>query len=475
MKKTTVLKTLLLSCFLIILSFVSGQNFKPKLIKVEGRPWEKNKPEQKWRIYETLILDSLIDFVPKYTSENVYGSKTDIKYKSTGFYRTEKINNRWWVIDPDGYPNYQRVVNGLRQNNSERNKDALKKTFGTEQVWMQKSLVDLKSFGFNGIGAWSETELIAAENNRSETKFSYTVILNFMSSYGKKRGGTYQLAGNTGYPNQCIFVFEPQFEDFCYKYANEVLACKEDKNLIGYFSDNELPFGMKNLDGYLTIKNGDDAGKLFAENWLKTKGITINQITDVHRSEFAGIVAEKYYSVVAKALKKADPNHLYLGSRLHGGAKNIESVLRAAGKYCDIVSINYYGSWTPKQELMKNWGEWAGKPFMITEFYTKGMDSGMANTTGAGFTVRTQLDRGYAYQHFCLGLLQSPYCVGWHWFKYQDNDPAAKGVDPSNIDSNKGIINNDYEWYKQLVDKMKQLNQQVYSLIDFFDKQYNNN
>ena len=106
---------------------------------------------------------------------------------------------------------------------------------------------------------------------------------------------------------------------------------------------------------------------------------------------------------------------------------------------------------------------------MITEFYTKGMDSGMANTTGAGFTVRTQLDRGYAYQHFCLGLLQSPYCVGWHWFKYQDNDPTAKGVDPSNIDSNKGIINNEYQWYTPLVEKMKQVNEQVYSLIDFYD------
>jgi hypothetical protein len=412
----------------------------------------------------------LAGFIPKKVSENVYGSKIGTKLNATGFFRTEKINNRWWVIDPDGYPNFQRVVNGLRQNNSERNKAAMLSTFGTEDVWMQKSLVGLKSFGFNGIGSWSETELIAAENNRSKTKFSYTVILNFMSNYGKKRGGTYQLAGNTGYPNQCIFVFEQQFQDFCYKYANEALLYKDDKNLIGYFSDNELPFGMNNLDGYLTIINEDDAGKQFAQNWLKTKGITKDQITDVHRAEFAGIVAEKYYSVVAKALKQADPNHLYLGSRLHGGAKNIESILRAAGKYCDIVSINYYGSWTPKQELMKKWGEWAGKPFMITEFYTKGMDSGMANTTGAGFTVRTQLDRGCAYQHFCLGLLQSPSCVGWHWFKYQDNDPTAKGVDPSNIDSNKGIVNNDYEWYKPLVEKMKQLNEQIYSLIDFYDK-----
>ena len=107
---------------------------------------------------------------------------------------------------------------------------------------------------------------------------------------------------------------------------------------------------------------------------------------------------------------------------------------------------------------------------MITEFYTKAMDSGMANTTGAGFTVRTQQDRGFAYQHFCLGLLQSRNCVGWHWFKQQDNDPTAKGVDPSNLDSNKGMLNNEYQWYKPMIKLMKKLNENVYSLVDYYDK-----
>ena len=119
---------------------------------------------------------------------------------------------------------------------------------------------------------------------------------------------------------------------------------------------------------------------------------------------------------------------------------------------------------------MKKWEEWTGKPFMITEFYTKGMDSGLPNNTGAGWTVRTQKDRGYAYQHFCLALLEANNCVGWHWFKYQDNDPTAEGVDPSNRDSNKGIVDNDYNYYTGLVELMKELNVNAYRLIDFFDE-----
>jgi len=61
-------------------------------------------------------------------------------------------------------------------------------------------------------------------------------------------------------------------------------------------------------------------------------------------------------------------------------------------------------------------------------------------------------------------------CVGWHYFKYQDNDPTAKGVDPSNIDANKGIVNNNYEVWSPMMKLMKELNENVYSLIEYFDK-----
>ena len=107
---------------------------------------------------------------------------------------------------------------------------------------------------------------------------------------------------------------------------------------------------------------------------------------------------------------------------------------------------------------------------MVTEFYTKAIDSGLANTTGAGWIVRTQKDRGLAYQNFCLRMLKSKTCVGWHFFKYQDNDPEATGVDPSNTDANKGLVNNQYVPYLPLGVEMKTLNQSVYQMQDYFDQ-----
>jgi hypothetical protein len=202
---------------------------------------------------------------------------------------------------------------------------------------------------------------------------------------------------------------------------------------------------------------------------MARQGITREQLTDSIRNEFLGLVAERYFSVVAKAIKKYDPNHLYLGSRLHSYEKKVRQVLEVMGKYVDVIAINYYREWTPVAADMQNWEKWSQKPFMITEWYVKGVDSGMPNFSGAGWIVPTQEDRGLFYQHFALGLLESGSCVGFHWFKYQDNDPSDSAVDPSNTDANKGIVNWKYELYGSLVARMKELNTQVYQLADFFD------
>ena len=106
---------------------------------------------------------------------------------------------------------------------------------------------------------------------------------------------------------------------------------------------------------------------------------------------------------------------------------------------------------------------------LSTEFYTKGEDSGLPNNTGAGWNVRTQADRGWFYQNFVTELLRSGNCVGWHWFTYMDNDPQNLKTDPSNRDSNKGVVAWNFEPYTVLLDEMKQLNDCTFRLIRHLD------
>jgi hypothetical protein len=160
---------------------------------------------------------------------------------------------------------------------------------------------------------------------------------------------------------------------------------------------------------------------------------------------------------------------MFLGSRFHGKTLKQQPVFKAAGRYVDVISVNYYNTWTPDVEKMQDWTNLSGRPLLITEWYVKGADAGLPNESGAGWIVPTQMERGLFYQHFALNLLQFKNCVGWQWFKYIDNDPQATDADPSNSDSNKGIVTIHFQPYTSLLDKMKELNSRVYHLIDFFD------
>lgn len=419
--------------------------------------------------YRTRNIAQLKGYVPTAIKTDSYGGRADQTVALTGFYHTQKINDRWWIIDPDGHPFFHNALNDVNQGTSDRNKAAARSKYGSNTTWANKTIALLTDNGFNGAGAWSDIADLSKANQHQPKPLAYTVIANFMSGYGEKRGGVYQVPGHKGYPGNAIFVFDPGFKTYCDEHAKQLATYKDDKNLLGYFSDNEMPLGRTNLEGYLSLPQ-TEPGYIAAKQWIDDHHVDGSKLTNQAKAEFLAYVCDTYFSIVSAAIRKYDPNHMYIGCRFYGAQRFYPEVIKAAGKYADLLSINYYSFWTPKLEDMQNWEKWSGKPFMATEWYVKGEDSGLGNTSGAGWVVKTQAERGMFYQNFVLGLLESKSCVGWHWFKYMDNDPLQKGAEPSNTDANKGIIDNNYDIYQPLLDKMKELNLQMYSLADYFDK-----
>jgi hypothetical protein len=429
----------------------------------------KRKPSDKWKEYATTLVAQLEGFKLAAVKLDAYGGDTARKDEARGFFYAKKLGDRWWLVNPEGNLFlHVAVCSTTPGRGSDGAEQAFQKKYGTVEKWAEDTVALLKANAFNGTGSWSKDDTLA----KAPARLAYAPIWNFMSSYGKQRGGTFQKPGHTGYPNDAIFVFDPEFEAFCMKHAGKLAATKDDPWLLGHFSDNEMPLSRKSLDKFLTLKP-DDHGFRGAQEWLnkrKGKDATLKDATDADREAFVGHIVDRYCAAVAKAIKAHDPNHMYLGCRFHSDEKNIAAAFEAAGRHMDVVSVNLYGAWTPDAAQLTNWAKWAGKPFMITEFYAKGEDSGMANVTGAGWLVKTQEDRGRFYQNFCLGLLRSRGCVGWHHFKYQDNDPENLKTDPSNRDSNKGIITNRFEEYPPFLKLMRELNENVYGLADCFDK-----
>lgn len=442
--------------------------------KVESRP---NSESKVWKTYEAKTVDRLPRFkMYRQPKTSIYGGWiVKDKREATGYFRTEKINGRWWLIDPLGYPFIHKGMAAFSPGSSQRQKTVLTERFETIDRWVAEETDLLKGYGFNGIGAWSDVNTV----RKQESPLVYTVIVNPMGQYRtvhkKHFGGKYLQAGWQGYRFDLAMVFDPEFDQYIEQAIAPIAKYKDDKFLLGYFTDNELPWVNDALDRHLNLLAKDEAGYLAAREWLenrKGKEARVEDITAEDRTAFTEFYFDTYMSKVTKVLRKYDSRHLYLGCRFNQHSQELANpgIFRVAGKYMDVISINHYRLWEPNKQWMNNWEKWSGKPFIITEFYTRGEDSGLPNNTGAGWNVPTQKDRGSFYQNFVMELLKDGNCVGWHWFKYLDNDPQDMQTDPSNRDSNKGVVSWDYKPYISLLESMKLLNDNTYQLIRYFDQ-----
>ena len=466
-----IFKNFLLCLFVMCLALISKAQNK-HLINVETKEWYRDSAREihykEWKAYSSLVVDSINKYVPVLQEkQDKYGGVIGAARKATGYFRTEKINNRWWIIDPVGNKFINVAMNAVRTGKSPNNQAAFDKKYGTIEKWIGDTKFLFDSLGVNVAGSWSDVKTITAYNKTAERPLVYTTQLSILANY---RRHAIKENPERKKESEMSFVFDSSFKTYSAEEIKKLDGCQNDPNLLGHFSDNEIPFTDNEVGHLLEVPNTSESYSI-VQKWLTDKGYDSNNLTKEQKKELIGFVTQKYFETVYTVVKHFDPNHLYIGSRLHAGAKNNEYIFKAAEPFIDIVSINYYGYWEPTDKQLKDWSLWSTKPFFITEFYTKAEESGMANVTGAGWLVRTHNERGIHYQNFCLKLLKDKNCVGWHWFKYQDNDPNDPNADPSNKDSNKGLINNEYQTCLPLAAKMKQLNDNKYNLVKFLDAQ----
>ncbi|HXO89802.1 MAG TPA: hypothetical protein VN849_03355, partial [Stellaceae bacterium] len=140
---------------------------------------------------------------------------------------------------------------------------------------------------------------------------------------------------------------------------------------------------------------------------------------------FNRLFAEAYFRIVAAAIRRHDPHHLYLGSRFQ--ARTPEAVETCA-KYCDVVSFNVY-----REELAGE--EWRhfhalGKPALIGEFHFGSTDTGLF--WPGLFDVAAEDQRGPAYATYLRSALANPDIVGCHWFQYVDEPLTGRLLDGEN-------------------------------------------
>ncbi|MGE5610585.1 MAG: beta-galactosidase [Bacillota bacterium] len=408
------------------------------------------------------------------------GWKNGPTLKATGYFRTEKYNGKWWLVDPEGKlfwsngidcvrmldvtpideratwfkdfpgekPEFKEFMAGprfalhghyagKRPNSFGFAAANLKMKYGDN--WRQASAEiahpRLRSWGINTIGNWSDASVYLMK----KTPYVCTV------GSGRK-----MIEGSEGYWGKFPDLFDPAFaQDTRQAMTRAAAKTAGDPWCIGYFVDNEMSWGdeLSLAIGALKSPAGQVAKKVLIAD-LQAKYGAIEKLNEAWGSKYASWeamlestqtpdrtrakqdlvafyrkAAEQYFRVVKESLRAVAPNQLYLGCRF---AWVNPQAVAAAVKYCDVVSYNLYRTSVAEFKLPVE----ADVPLIVGEFHFGALDRGMFHT--GLVPTETQQARAKAYKDYVQGALRHPQFVGVHWFQYQDEPTTGRVYDEEN-------------------------------------------
>jgi hypothetical protein len=401
--------------------------------------------------------------------------------RATGFFRVEKYEGKWWLIDPEGRLFFSHGIDCVRMHDATpieeretwfenfpgdlpdfrefivpsafalkghyagRNVKCfsfaganLKRKYGPEWRQLAGEIAHrrLRSWGMNTVAMWSD------ESIRLMRKTPY------VDAIGTR--GAKTIEGSEGYWAKFPDVFDPGFTEGLRRgMATKAGKSAGDPWCLGFFADNEMSWGDEVSLAIAALRSPpeQEAKKVFVAD-LKSKYGEIGKLNQAWGTAhetweallasreapdrkrawedltwFYTKIAEQYFRTVRDTIKEVAPNQLYLGCRFAWGNARAAA---AAAKYCDVVSYNLYRR--SVADFQFNGG--ADVPLIIGEFHFGALDRGIFHT--GLVPVGSQEERAQAYKSYVEGALRHPAFVGTHWFQYQDQPTTGRVLDEEN-------------------------------------------
>ena len=411
----------------------------------EGKAHSIDQLKKEWEAEEKDVVTtksrsirdiSTGEFIKRTVAVNLYnysryGGYLQAKGKATGFFHTEKIDGRWWFVDPEGYLFLSHGVDCVSPGGGGNIRDLDKRngfykelppenisqnqgrrggaSFGTWNLFRrygedypEKSrdmvIKRMDKWGLNTIANWSSPEVM----NMNRKAFMFQL-----------RGVGIE-GGLMGLPDVYTGDFASKVDAAC---KSSVEQYKDNPWLIGYFTGNEPSWLEQELRLCDLILEGDDRPiKKELTAWL-AKGDTPE-----NRKQFIFTTFRIFLETVDNAITKYDPNHLNLGIRF-GNVMHIDrEILEICKDVFDVFSFNCYDQY-PKKEMMDRAMEMTGLPMIIGEYHFGTVDRGMAQSL---WQVNSQQERGVAYRYYTERAYQHPGLIGTAYFQWCDQDLTGR-------------------------------------------------
>ncbi len=457
------------------------------------------------------VLASLTGEYP-FPEWDAYGGDSTRKLtEGTGFFSKIKKDGRWYLTDPLGNAFFSMGPDGVvaradcrvdgmeqylewlpaeddpvfgkmfapsRGGREERRRTCklfsyemanLYKAFGEDwyEKWKKLIVGQLRQYGMNTLGNWSDSRLYGAE------KHPYVTMLPRFPSTQKK-------------------IFRDFPDVLSEEYTEDAQACaqwlterKDDPYQIGYFLRNEPSWAF--VDNLIlaeevlynpertvcreklieALKEKYGTPEALSRAWKKPfesfddlyapmrKASEFSEEAKADLKAFSRILLRAYVEIPSKACRRVDPNHMILGMRW---AWISDPDLVTGWENFDVFSINCYAvDPTPALDNVKNLG--VDLPIMIGEFHFGALDGGPTATGLEG--VATQADRGIAYRYYCQRTAAHPYGVGCHYFQCYDQFTLGR-FDGENY--NIGLFDICSQPYPAMLEKVRECSRDIYGV-----------
>jgi hypothetical protein len=334
---------------------------------------------------------------------DTFGGHIGIKGEKTGFFHTQRIEGRWWLVTPDGNAFWGM---GIAHPITDFSKSAVTFThLGDQEAWLKGSIERMRDLGYNCVwtGPYCPERIQSgyvdkalAEKVFREAKIPYAFPLPILKhrvemAEGEKRPDVFDV-GFTQFVNQLVEKHVPQLRDdpwvmgYYYGFApwtydsywlNDTIERKGSpgrERLIGilekrYDSDIDklnAVYGTM-FDSFQELK---DSGTLTYPSWMKSHKSGYTPLPSKPGSKelfqdsqaLLGEIMEHAYRLAHEAVRKHDPNHLIFGSYVKEASITTENWERIA-PYLDVITPQHVSKVFPIAPV----AEALNKPVLISD------------------------------------------------------------------------------------------------------------
>jgi len=304
------------------------------------------------------------------------------------FFHLKQINNKWFLISPDGEPFFMRGANHYADGTYlPLNRD---EKYGDTKAFREAVKDRHVEWGFNylppsiGPSEIDEKTIIPTVGPDGKTRprgkghrtaewsaadyaeadFPFTPFLGFPRQY---------MGGGSEWPDVFSKEFRAGVDQRCREMCQPL---KDNPNLIGYHFCQNPPW-HPHADSFFDwchaiVVNDPDARRQWAQlmhriygtidRWRETYSAPLNSFEDLYDFEwpmngkisavnlrrdkiaFMKRVCDEWYKVYTESIRKYDPNHLILGDRNSVHLQPLPDwAIHIMTKYIDVVSINVMG------------------------------------------------------------------------------------------------------------------------------------